>query len=91
MAYLLGQKKIGGNTPFLYILKTSVELAFNNSFANSELWNQASLVTSPAKRPIPKTLTALKNLMQILGLFQTSNFACIEFNCFNYVHAKCDV
>ena len=27
----------------------------------------------------------------ILGLFQTSNFACIEFNCFNYVHAKCDV
>ena len=61
-----GAKKIGGNTPFLHILKISVELAFNNSFANSELWNQVSLVPSPAKRPIPKTLTALKNLMQIL-------------------------
>ena len=30
-------------------------------------------------------------IMRRLGLFQTSNFACIEFNCFNYVHAKCDV
>ena len=28
---------------------------------------------------------------EVLGLFQTSNFACIEFNCFDYVHAKCDV
>ena len=61
-----GAKDFHGNTPFLYILKTSVELAFNNSFAYRELGIRGSAITTLSKRPIPKTLTVLQNLMQIL-------------------------
>ena len=61
-----GGKDCDDNTPFLCILKKSVELAFDNYFADSELWAQGFVRSTLSKRPIPKTLTVLKNLMQIL-------------------------